>query len=246
VNGGPAAARNHGGRIAQGSLFAFLDSDDVWLGGMLARTVAALEANSDAVLAFGDYHALEPGRERIRTSRIGCAPSLDRLLSGGWPVMPSASLIRRDAFEQAGGFPENFTRPGFEDTWLWLRLRELGEFEYVMAPLVNYRFLPYAERGVKYGAANSTFIRMVRERYGRRADGLVGDVHAAYASGLLQVALQRMDRGERLAALRPMIKLAASYPGFLLAAMGPARLLRRQNFRRLARLLPRLRGGEGG
>jgi GT2 family glycosyltransferase len=195
---------------------------------------------------FGEFHALNDAGERLWTSRLERAPSLDRLLSGGWPVMPSASLIRRGAFEQAGGFPENFTRPGFEDTYLWLRLRELGEFEYVAAPLVYYRYLPYAERSIKYGAANSTFIRMVRERYGRRADGLVGDVHAAYASGLLQVALQRMDRGERLAALRPMIKLAASYPGFLLAAMGPARLLRRQNFRRLARLLPRLRGGEGG
>jgi hypothetical protein len=213
---------------------------------MLERTVDALEANSEAVLVFGEFHALNDAGERLWTSRLDRAPSLDRLLSGGWPVMPSGSLIRRAAFEQAGGFPESFTRPGLEDTYLWLRLRELGDFEYVMAPLVNYRFLPYAERGIKYGAANNTFIRMVRERYGRRADGLVGDVHAAYASGLLQVALQRMDRGERLSGLGALIKLARLYPGFLIAAMGPARLLRRQNFRRLVRLLPRLGGGEGG
>jgi glycosyltransferase involved in cell wall biosynthesis len=246
VNRGPAAARNHGARIANGSLLAFLDADDVWLGGMLERTTAALEANSCAVLAFGEFHAVNEAGEGLWSSRLERAPSLDRLLSGGWPVMPSGSLLWRSAFEQAGGFPENFTRPGLEDTYLWLRLRELGEFAYVAAPVVNYQFLPYAERSVKYGAARSTFIRMVRERYGRRADGLVGDVHAAYASGLMQVALQRMDRGERLSALGALIKLAGTNPRFLLAAVRPGRILRRQNFRRLAGLLPGLGGDEGG
>jgi len=46
-----AVARNHGLKLAQGELIAFLDADDVWMLDKLSRQVALLDKHPDAVLA---------------------------------------------------------------------------------------------------------------------------------------------------------------------------------------------------
>ena len=62
---------------------------------------------------------------------------------------------------------------GFEDLWLLLLLRELGEFVYVPDKLTRYRVIAGAEPADKYVGGLPTFIALVRKRYGRGGKALI-------------------------------------------------------------------------
>ncbi|MDR2789239.1 MAG: glycosyltransferase family 2 protein [Candidatus Accumulibacter sp.] len=141
-NVGPAAARNHGIRLACTPYVAFLDSDDEHLPDTLERLCGALDAHPDAVLAFGDATVVGPdGRaphglfaphidlgaeaEPLDDAMFALRNATDRLLPAS--IIPtSATCFRRDAALDVGGMPDTF-RSG-EDWLFWLRLAQRGRF----------------------------------------------------------------------------------------------------------------------
>jgi len=117
---GVAAARNVGASAIDSAWVAFLDSDDLWLPRKLERQLAWLAAHPTYRLAQTDERWMECGRHRNprawhRKEERLFRRSLDRCL-----VSPSAVIIRRDCYEEAGGFDEGFAV--CEDYELWLRL----------------------------------------------------------------------------------------------------------------------------
>jgi glycosyltransferase involved in cell wall biosynthesis len=233
-NRGAAAARNAGVNASSGDYLAFLDADDLWLQGHLAKTCAALDANPDAVLAFTDMVWIEAGERGARVVKAGRAPRMDDLFQGA-SIAPSTVLMRRSTFEQCGGFREEFRSAGYEDTYMWLLARERGDFEYISEPLAVHRGAPLAEQAWKYSSNLPTFTRLVRRRYGKAADPLIEHRKSYFAPGLLQMALQRMGRGNIPGAMRAMLMLLRLKPSYLLSTGLVARLFRRKVFERLMR-----------
>ena len=120
ANGGIAAARNAGVAMANSEYLAFLDADDIWTPAMIERTVTALDGSPDCVLAFTNCAVIDSDGRDLDSALIGAgvdhAPTLGEMLSQLWPIMPSAVVMRRVAFEVCGGFSRNFA-PTDSKTW---------------------------------------------------------------------------------------------------------------------------------
>ncbi|RLB06846.1 MAG: glycosyltransferase family 2 protein [Deltaproteobacteria bacterium] len=120
-NRGVSAARNKGVKASAGKYLAFLDSDDLWLPGKLEKQVNFFNKNPDANICQTEEIWIRNGT-RVNPKKKHLKPSgtiFEKCL-GLCLVSPSAVMMTREVFDEAGGFDE--TLPACEDYDLWLRL----------------------------------------------------------------------------------------------------------------------------
>jgi glycosyltransferase involved in cell wall biosynthesis len=129
---GVAAARNRGLREARGEWIAFLDSDDLWLDGVLERAVAHLRDHPDCLIAQGRAEVF--GASPRRGARWLAPAQRGRLHR---PMLGSM-VFRRAVFERVGGFDESLE---FAEEIDWLaRAQEHGiRPEPIDADFLRYR-----------------------------------------------------------------------------------------------------------
>jgi glycosyltransferase involved in cell wall biosynthesis len=129
-NQGQSAARNSGVADSSGDLLCFLDQDDFFLANHYDVLLGLLERNDSAAFVYGDLWRVSPEGFVLKRSCIfdnaqHPKKSLEQMLSEDMHILPSASLIRREAFEDVGGFDPQFM--GYEDDDFFLRLYLAGK-----------------------------------------------------------------------------------------------------------------------
>lgn len=130
-NRGPAAARNAALRMAQGGYLAFLDSDDRWPAGKLARQIALLESHPDVGLVFGDCRQFDSQGEHLETlfeqrgydlsywgERVTVVDAFAKLIQGNF-ITTGSVVARRSCVQAVGYFNEDFRV--VEDLEYWFR-----------------------------------------------------------------------------------------------------------------------------
>ena len=136
TNGGPASARNHGAKVAEGDWIALLDADDSWLPNKLERQSHCLGEDNEV----GIVHTLTDDDEAQRSfpKPIDFAAMWEK----NW-LVTSSVLLRRTAFEAVGRFDEDRTLISVEDYNLWLRMTHAGwKVATVAESLVQYTPAP--------------------------------------------------------------------------------------------------------
>ena len=137
-NKGVSAARNHGIAAASGELIAFLDSDDLWLPRKLSTQVKFFKDHPDAVINQTQERwirngvRVNPRQRHHKFSGMIFEPSLALCL-----VSPSAVMIKKSLFDDAGVFDEQL--PAGEDYDLWLRISCRYPVHLIDTPLIIKR-----------------------------------------------------------------------------------------------------------
>jgi glycosyltransferase involved in cell wall biosynthesis len=238
-NQGAAAARNAGVAQTRSRYVAFLDSDDLWMPGKLNTMVAELERNPSASLAFSEYSIFAEPEVECRISSLGRAPSMRELIEMSLPpILTSTWVVNRDIFERSGGFCETFKgAQGYEDSWMLLLLRELGEFVYVPEKLTLYRARNSGESADKYAPGLPIFIALAKSRYGAKSRALVRNARNQQCRFLLSKLAHQMDRGERLAGFWTLARIARLRPAYFFGPQLVGRLRLPQNTKRVLQLV---------
>ena len=151
---GPADALNKGFARATGDLVGWLNADDVYRPGALAKAIAAAQAHPRAAFFFGKCRIVDEAGVEIRGFptfvKNACFPFSSRFLIQciNYVSQPS-SWFRRSALAAAGGL-----RTDFKAAWdydLTLRLwRQGGGVRIAGEPLADFQWHPGSISGTHY------------------------------------------------------------------------------------------------
>jgi glycosyltransferase involved in cell wall biosynthesis len=133
LNSGAAAARNAALRVATGDIIAFLDSDDEWLPGKLARQLSYLEAHPD-VVACASSHVYQLRDGRRREVIVENPPDWSVRLQAGQPFHGASTPVIRMSVLETVGLQDESLRV-LED-WDWmLRIAQRHRIHVMIEPL---------------------------------------------------------------------------------------------------------------
>lgn len=152
ADGGQSDALNKAFARSTGDVLAWLNSDDVYLPGALARVAETLRATG-CRWCFGQCRIIdERGRETRRLvtrykNRACRSYSRARLLEDNFISQP-ATFFRRDLWLEAGALdPERWYSMDYD---LWLRCARLAEPRFIPEDLASFRWHGTSKSGARF------------------------------------------------------------------------------------------------
>jgi glycosyltransferase involved in cell wall biosynthesis len=141
-----AVSRNAGAAAAAGQYLGFLDSDDLILPGKTTCLVEALAADPRSALVHGTTEVIDEDGELVpeqtnaqnasflKAQRLGTSYAG---IASFCAMFTSATLIRKEALDNVGGYDESLD--AYEDWDLYLRLSLDWRLIYANCPAARYR-----------------------------------------------------------------------------------------------------------
>ncbi len=241
-NQGPAAARNHGMRLARGEFIGFLDSDDVYYPDNVKAHLERFQANPDAGLVYAGIEIVDHEGKRVKEVRPAAQDRgfvLERLVRYNF-ITASTVLLRRSVMEFAG---EMNTRLWFAEDWYyWLRIASRFPVDFVDRVLVRYQ---RSRVSLSHGTAIAELAKRNLEMFEiafqdpdleERLRPLKAEAYRRAYAGYAAMALEEyrlpLARDLALKAIAARPQGLASYPLLLKTLVGSGLLRRLRGWRR--------------
>ncbi len=153
--------RNVGVSQSTGEWVSFLDSDDLWYPEKLARTAATITSETPPLIHCKERWircGSEVSQRKQKHQRRGdiFSDCLKKCIIG-----PSTVTMKRDVYENLGGFREDLEIA--EDYEFWLRYCNMYAVEYIDEPLVEKRAGDWDQLSEKYNEIEIFRIRGLRD-----------------------------------------------------------------------------------
>lgn len=215
-NGGVCAARNRGIVESKADYVALLDADDLWAPTKVEKQLAALaKAGPRAGFCYTQFVFVD-GDGRI--TGIDPAPRpegevLREICSRNFVGHGSSALVPKKVLEEVGMFDLDQIQ-GCEDLRLYFRIAERYDFVAVQEPLVGYRMI--AGSATSNAAKMLASWRSVAEEMRAKHPEFSREIARNDRVMRLWFARAALMNGHRRQALKGLLKLALSAPGFLI------------------------------
>ena len=158
TNAGEAAARDHGLKVAQGELIAFLDADDLWHSDKLTRQMTLLREQPEVDISFTHFNNFWipdlAGEEKRHVEE-----QLSRVQTG-WSI--STFLASRSVFDKFDTFSETRSLAPMSEAMIWyLRAARRGAIIHILPEVLMFRRLHLSNQS-RRGAAEA-LLSIVKE-----------------------------------------------------------------------------------
>jgi glycosyltransferase involved in cell wall biosynthesis len=129
---GTADAINKGFARSHGSVFAYLNADDIYLPGAISTAMRSLAAEPEMGVVYGDANWVDEGGQLLAPYPV--LPYDAALFSQECFIAQPAAFIRREAFELAGRMDTNLQYAYDYDLWIRIsRLFQMRKIDGVLA-----------------------------------------------------------------------------------------------------------------
>ncbi len=162
-NSGTGAARNQGTNLAQGSYFAFLDADDVWLPDKLTLQMAAFDEDPELDMVFGLVSQFYDSESDAPIETSG--EHKDRIMPG---YSACTLVIKRESFSRVGPFATHWRLVAFLD-W-FAKATETGLSNHVVPEVVMRRRIHTTNMGIKFRGSRAEYVRVIKNALDRRRE----------------------------------------------------------------------------
>jgi len=216
---GQAEAINKGLQRASGEIVAWLNSDDLYLPGAVARAVAALEREPTLGMVFGDALTIDT-----------TGSPLGRLTFGDWGleqflrfriICQPAVFMRRSVLEKAGWLDPDYHM--MLDHHLWLRMARLAPARYIgsndpaaFLPLAAARHHPAAKNVAQPARFAEATLRLLAWMQAQPdLAEVIARAPAKVRGGALRLAARySLDGGQPAQALAYYGRALAAWPAY--------------------------------
>ena len=204
---GLAAARNAGLELVRTDIIASCDDDDTWLPDKVRLQVERLSAHPEMLVVGGGINLLMP-EDRVVEWLGPCdlVTQSDLFRSRRKELHSSTLLMRRKAFDLAGGYDENLPQSYAEDYEWLLRVSRYGSIGVVRSPLANIK-----KDGQSWFRERAEVVAEALE-YLLRTHPEIKASRPGHARILGQIAFAKASLGQRRDALRWVGRSIYRYP----------------------------------